>query len=267
MTETDPVGATMEKLSGYMTVALTVAARLVEVQAHRRRTQLEQARRHSEEQARAVQAQQRAEIATTRLQLRDVGGSEWWNKASAEEVAVSYATARSYGQLDPELAGTARYMAEQIEKRYGVDAEQLVRDAERGVGVSREMGAFDHPAATSTAQEAGRAAAERAAAVGLLAEANVVDAAVHADGKVDVHEAAHDVPFVESGWDEAGRRETLAARLEAAAVPADAVQARTVSDALQGKPAAAAPAATQTARTAPKVRNTPVKGAQRTVGR
>lgn len=285
MSENDALGQTMEKLQGYVTLALTVAARVIEVAAHRRRQQMENARRQSEAVARQVEAQQRSEVASTRLQLRDVGGKEWWDRSSPEEVANAYATARAYGQIDPELHGTARFMAEEIQKRYGVDADVLVQ--RESIATKVQLNAWDtweqgegprpageHPDPDKAAEIARRDAAARAradaewaTAAGLVAEADTVDAAVHADGKVDAHEAAHDVPFAETGWDEAGRREALASRLQAAQVPPDAAEARTVADRLQAKPAAAAPAATQAAQRAPKARNTPVRGAERTIGR
>ena len=275
MSETDPVTPMFERLRGYATVALTVAARIAEVAAHRRAEQMRQAQRLGEQYVRQAQEQQRAEIAATRHQLREVGSKAWWDKSGIEEVAAAYATARAYGRIDPELYGTAAFMGQEIRDRYGVDADRLVDEAERGVGYSARIDAFDHPIAGPTAEatarydELGRkAAAEQGEAAALLAEANMVDTAVHRDGVVDAHEATHDVPFAQTGWDDAARREGLAARLEAALPDApDAVQARLVTDRLQGRPAAAAPAAAQSARRAPKARNVPVKGAERTIGR
>lgn len=158
-----------------------------------------------------------------------------------------------------------------IHRRYGMDAERLVADVETG----RQPPADADPVAARAAERTGQidararqARAETAEAAALLTEADRVDNAVRADGIVDAHEAAHDLPFARSGWDEAGRREALAARLESALPDApDAVAARTTADALQGKPAAAAPAAAQAARRAPKASNTPARGAERTLGR
>lgn len=113
-----------------------------------------------------------------------------------------------------------------------------------------------------------RARAETAEATALIAEANNVDAAVFADGTVDAHAASRDLPFVASSWDEAARREALATRLQAVMPAApDAVEARTVADALQGKPAAAAPATPAVTRRAPKARIAPSQMVERTVGR
>lgn len=245
----DPIGATGEKLAGYMTVALTGAARVAEVLAHRRAQQLRRAEEQGRHAAALIRQQQQAELAMVRHQTRDaVRDPQWWNSASPEQVADVYATARAYGRLDPEVAGMARSMEEEIGRRYGVDADALVGDVERQAAARRQ------------------AAAERGTAWALTAEADAVDAAVHADGRVDRHEAAHDVPFVDSGWDEAGRRETLASRLESAGIDGDARTGRLAADRLQGAPAAQA-TATPAPQRAPRARNTPAKGAERARGR
>lgn len=124
-----------------------------------------------------------------------------------------------------------------IHRRYGMDAERLVADVETG----RQPPADADPVAARAAERTGQidararqARAETAEAAALLTEADRVDRvdnAVRADGIVDAHEAAHDLPFARSGWDEAGRREALAARR------------------------------------APKASNTPARGAERTLGR
>lgn len=270
----DPIAPTLERLRGYATVALTVAARIAEVAAHRRATQLRQAQQVSEQYTRQVQDQQRAEAAATRHQLRDVGSKAWWDKADVSEAAAAYATARAYGRVDPELYGTAVFMAEQIRERYGVDADRLVEDAEHGVGAVRGFDTFDHPVAAPTAEATGRldevarrAAAERAEATALLAEANGIDGAVRADGVVDAHERWHDMPVADADWDDAVRHETLARRLETAMPDQpEAVSARLTIDAAQGKPATAATTARPTSK-APAARPPRVKGAERIAGR
>lgn len=267
----DPVASTAERLRGHLTVALTAAARAAEVIATRRAGQLREAQRQSEAAARAAAEQLSAEATVARSQLRDVGSTDWWDRASPEEVTAAYATARTYGHTDPELAGTAHHLADEISRRYGVDAERLVADVEAG---RRPAPADADPVAVRTAgrteeldARVRQARAETAEAAALLTEADRVDAAMGADGVIDAHEAAHDLPFAQSGWDSASRREALAARLETALpdVP-DAVTARTAADALHGRPAAAAPSAAQAARRAPKSRNTPVRATERTLG-
>lgn len=268
----DPAGDAMEKLQGYLTLAITVAARIMEVQASRRAQQLRAAQQLGEAAAKHARDQQRAEATATKHQLRDVGGKEWWDRATPEEVAVAYTTARAYGQIDPELDGTARFMADEIRKRYGVDADQLVRDT---AGTEAWMSAVSTDVGLSTSEQTRRAiddtrrraAAETGEAVALVAEANAVDSLAHADGVITPREAAADLPDAAAGWDEAARREALAARLATAAADSpDIVTARLASDALQGRPASVTPGAHGHGKP-PRARNTPAKGQERVRGR
>jgi hypothetical protein len=95
-------------------------------------------------------------------------------------------------------------MAEEIDRRYGVDADRLVAAVEEKLAEHRTDGAQPGPRAAAT---------ERVEAAALAAEADVVGRAVRAEGVVDAHERAHNVT---SGWDDAARWEVLAARLDAA---------------------------------------------------
>ena len=126
MSEADPMGDTTEKAMGHLTLALTVAARFVEVHLHRRAREAMQAREQQQQVAREAQQQTRAEAAVVKYDLRDVGQKEWWDTAAVEQVAVGYSAARAYSHIDPELAGVARHMAGEIQSRYGIDANQLV---------------------------------------------------------------------------------------------------------------------------------------------
>lgn len=244
----DPTDETREKLAGYMTVALTGAARVAEVLAHQRTVKLRRAEQEGEQAARLVRNQQQAEAAMVRHQTRELSGrKEWWDTATVEQVADAYATARAWSPIDPELTGQVAFMAEEIRRRYGVDADQLVTDVEQNVRATR----------------ANREFAEAAVLVG---EANVVETLVHADGVVTPREAAADLPDAAATWDEAGRRTALADRLTTAQIPADAAQARMVADQAEGRPATVTPAAHGHGKP-PKARNVPTKGQERVRGR
>lgn len=130
MSDSDGMQEAGEKISGYMTLAVTVAMRAAEVAAHRRAQQMREAQQRDQEAVRAAEARFRAEVALVKHDLRDVNKAEWWRDASVDQVAGGYAAARAYGRDDVELAGVAWHMAEEIRSRYGVDAEQLVAAAE-----------------------------------------------------------------------------------------------------------------------------------------
>lgn len=267
----DPVAGTMEKVQGHVTLALTVAARIMEVQAHRRSVQLRDAQRQSLRAVHEVEQQQRAEAAVTRDQLRDVGRKEWWDTARPEDVATAYATARAYAPIDLDLARTAQQMEQEIQARYGVDADQLVRDTARTdawmTAVVTDVGMSTSETTREAVEQAQRRArSEAGEAVALVAEANAVDNLVHADGVVTAREAAVDVPAAAAGWDEAGRREALAARLDKADVPSDAQTARLTADQLQARPASVSPAAHGHGKP-PRAKNGPAVGQERVRGR
>lgn len=270
----DPVAHAAERLRGHLTVVLTAAARVAEVAASRRAQQLRDAQRQSEAAARAATNQQRAELAVTRAQLREVGSSEWWHRSSPEQVATAYATARAYGRLDPELAGTAAYLAEEIDRRYGVDADQFTTQAQASTAGSDASGEPFPAAADRTDRRPEQAAVadrqaslQQAEATALVTEADAVDILLRADGTPAPQTVYRGLP-PDRLWDEPGRREKLSARLHSALPDAsDAVSARTIADALQARPAATAPATAHAAQHAPKARNAPVRHAERTLGR
>lgn len=166
---TEAASDTHEKVVGYLTVALTTAARMVEVASHRRTQETREAALRSQEAARGVQAQTRTEAAVVRHDLRDVDLKEWWDKATVEQVAGGYATARAYGSVDQVLARTAGHMAEEIRARYGVDADQLVAAAEETARAYQSRG-IDPPKLLLTTPEERAVSAEAEAYVKSVTE-------------------------------------------------------------------------------------------------
>ena len=214
MNEDDVAGVTAERIKGYVILAITMGARVAEVHASRRRDQQRQAERQSSVLARQVVDQQRVEASMVRHQFRDVATPDWWQRATPSEIGAVYATARSYGAVDAELAGLTRYMADEIGVRYGIDAEQTAAEAARAAGTGE--------------------------AVAYMAEANLAEGlAVPAELREMV-----------DGWDDPQRRASLTARLERF-MPnePDAQQARLIADTMQGEPAAKASAAKTTGAT------------------
>ena len=284
----DPAVDTMDRLRGHMMVALTGAARVAEVLAHQRAQKLRRAAQESEQAARYVREQQKAEAATVRHQTREFAGrKEWWDTASPEQVADAYATARAWAGIDAELHGKAHYMAGEIQRRYGVDADQLVTDVEQTV-------------------RAARANQEFAEAVVLTAEANTVDAAARHHGpsddpetaaldwennlnpalemmregaptEADYAEEAHFDRMVAEGkvsadgtqpaepprWDDKAHSEALAARLKASSMPDEAKESRTILDGLHGTSVASLAAPTKQGKSV-RAPQAPTVGKERT---
>lgn len=247
-----------DRMLGYLRVALTVAARSAEQHQYRRAELARVAATWGGEHERALHRQLRAEASAVKAELRPAIHPEWWEKATAERMAHNWATARAYGAVDPELAGTARWMGEEIWRRHGVDPDALWQRVE---------------------EQARRERAEQVAAAALVVGADRDDRAVVIDAAVQralepmdgiamdpvvaaAQEAglrySREVPWTEhdpevaqalmrdaagqvlTQWDTPGRREQLAARMEARGVPVEARAARLAADVGAASPPAAA---------------------------
>lgn len=231
--EEDPaVAATRARARGYARVALTVAARMAEQAQHRRAEQWRAAEAQGRERLAAVERAQREEAAATRAELRGtVRHPEWWARASEEEVAYSWATARAWADTDGELRGTARWLGGEIERRYGVDPEELWRRVEAQAADRRTQ------QTQQAQQQRGR---DRETAVALVTSADRADAQAQPEQqRASVTELGRRDP-VWAAWDTAHRRQALADRLTEAGVGEEARAARLLADAAQATPPAAA---------------------------
>ena len=231
MIEDNPAGLAAERVRGYLVVSVTIAARLAEVAAAKRRDAAQAATRQSEERYRQVMAQQRSDAGQLRHDLRNVARPDWWDKASPSQIGTAFADARSYRHIDPELDSIAVYMWEQIQERYGIDAEQLAREAEQrqATGTTEAFGYVAEAAAVEAVFDPEWEA--------LTAE-NVTGPALamQAEGAPSRQELEW-----ERAWDDPVRRAALEERM-ARLLPdhEEAAAARLAADVTQGRPAAEA---------------------------
>lgn len=130
MIDEDAAAVALEKIRGYVVLAITVGARVAEEAAAKRRDALRKAESVSRDAAHWVRRQHESEAAITRHDLRETLNPDWWERATPAEIGATYAVGRSFGELDPELAELTRHMAEEIETRYGIDPEPLAREAD-----------------------------------------------------------------------------------------------------------------------------------------
>jgi hypothetical protein len=303
----DPqLAAARERLRGLVRVAITVAARAAEQSAHRRAEMARVAETWGGEHARQVRAQLSGEMAAVKVELRATQHPEWWQDAKPEQMAHAWATARSYSEVDPELAGTARWLGSEIERRTGVAPEELWQKVETEAVAERETQRVAAEAAAEAAreaalieqetvrhedvfvpehlrqdlgmedpeqtrkQEAGRRA-EEAAAVVLVADADATDVSAAPRGTERVPEGQPHVPSVDelmAGWDTPQRRNGMAERMESAGVSEEAVEARLLADRGAASPPSAAAQSMQGGRKQPRKRLQSVgKSAERDRGR
>ena len=112
-----------------MRLAITAAGRLAEHRIRERERQLRQAQADSEQSARQLEARIDAERATAIAQLDATRHPEWWDTASVDDVANAWEAAQEWRDRDVDAAATAERMRSEIIERYGLDPEQVDRDA------------------------------------------------------------------------------------------------------------------------------------------
>lgn len=171
-----------DALEGTIRVAVTAAGRAGEMIARQREQEMRAAQARSQQEASELGARLAGERDAARASLTAVYRPEWWDAAQPEDIARAYQTARAWADVDPEAVRAEQRIAQELRDRYGVDMPEQVASNPAAV---RE--------ALNRAEEARNAAAgEMAAAerdvvegVGLIAQADAIDAAAdELDGRV-----------------------------------------------------------------------------------
>jgi len=154
-----------------------------------------------------------------------------WSRGQAQPdaVATAWETARAWQRLDPDAARAADRIREEVRTRYGVDVDAPGRDPAKVRQALEQRGLAQEDAT----DQRSTAAREQVEAARLLAEADRIDRAQDAAAEPE-QAAIQDAG--EDRYDTARRRQELAASLEGAA-STEAIQARVLADASQGRPA------------------------------
>lgn len=228
MSESDGID---EAIEGITRVGLTVAGRLGEQLSRAREQTLRRAQTAEEQQARELQARFDAERAAARAQLAPVKDERWWNTATGRDIERVHETATAWKGHDPAARDTAQTIRDQVQKRYGLDVNNLGAD-EASVATAVAKAERDREQAEN---ERGTAHDENTQATGLLAEAEREDRDRQQDVTYENQrpEALRDEAGIK--YDSAERRHELAASLDGIA-DKEAVQARLSADQDQGTP-------------------------------
>lgn len=263
--ETDGVEEVFE---GHLRVLLTAAGQMGERLARAREEALRRAQADSEREAREVRSRYDAEHRVARAELGNVHRPGWWDQASADQIAATYAAARAWAHDDPEAVRAEQQLRQEVRARYGVDLDATGADpAAVREAVERAERAR---AQASTSQGVGsQGPAEQGEAALLLAQADASER--HAD-RARARTTGTDADAeTEAGagrgtkYDSPTRREATAAALVGAGVDRETAATRMRADVSQAKPAAAATAtAGATAAKARRTRETslsPQRGA------
>lgn len=218
-----------EAVEGVLRVGLTAAGRMAEIIARAREQAAREAQAASEHEARELAERLTAER-SRRTRPAGAGAPRGLpDQAQPAAIATAWETARAWQQLDPDAARAADRIRDELRTRYGVDVDApggdsaQVRQALEQRGLAQE----DAKDRRSTAARAQVEAAE------LLAKADRIHRTEDATAE---HERAATRAAGEDLYDTVGRRQELAASLDGVA-STEAIQARVLVDAAQGRPA------------------------------
>lgn len=264
-----------EAFDGQIRVLVTAAGQVGERIARAREDALRRAQAATEQEARELRSRIEAEHRTARVELGNVHRSDWWDRATPEQIANTYQLARAWSQDDPEAVRAEQRIRDEVHTRYGVDVNdtsadpQAVREAVERAEALRQQ---------ADAQQQ-RSAAEEAEAARLMAEADRADRAAehHRDAaehepdpeqraeareQADQHQAHADAARADAQplYDSAERREATARDLESKGIDREVVATKMQADVSQAKPATEATKATSAR--APKARKNRGRGVQ-----
>lgn len=245
-----------EAFEGQLRVLVTAAGQVGERLARQREETQRNAQARSEQEARERASRIEVERLAARVELRDVGRADWWDRATPEQIARSYQVARAWSAEDPEAARAEERVRSEIRGRYGVDVDDAGADPERVRQLVRlELDRAERDRAAGE-EQAARAARESVEAQQLLAHANQQDAQAEAARAASEHEPdpqdreAAAVQAEQHGatadsaredgrtlYDSAERREGTARELESKGVSREVVATRMRADVSQAKPA------------------------------
>ncbi|NCC94302.1 MAG: hypothetical protein EOM10_13635 [Opitutae bacterium] len=202
-----------------------------EMIAYQRAGQARQAEATSVQEARDLHARRAAEWQAARADLAATTRTEWWDRATVEDIAHTYQTATAWAPVEAEAGRYRDTMRDQIRTRYGVDVDGAVDDAAVARRIKDEL---DRQAE----MERTRANAEVVEAAALMEHADRVDrAAEERDNRAQQVEAEHLRDDAGLVYDSAERREALAAELRRKGVDGKAIEARVTADVGNAKPA------------------------------
>lgn len=244
-----------EAFEGQLRVLVTAAAQIGERIARAREDAQRRAQATSEQEARELASRLVAEQRAARAELGNVYRSEWWDRATPEQIGRTYQVARAWSQEDPEAVRAEGRMRDELRTRYGVDVDQAHADP---AAVRAAVERAEHDRAQGDAERT-RAAAENAEAVRLMQQADRDDARAEqaraaAEHEPDPDERARAAAEAEQRetsavgarqdgrtlYDSAERRSATASELEAKGIDREVVATRMQADVSQAKPSAEA---------------------------
>lgn len=168
-----------EALETTVRLAVMAGARLGSEIARAREERLREQRRVDEREAERLAQRFEAEKRAAVAEVSQVHRADWWERADAERIGQTYATARAWAPEAEEAARAERKMREELHERYGVDLDRTDPRA-----VAAEVEAWRRRLEGQRRQDVDR---ERSAEIAERAEAAVLlDQAARDDRQADV---------------------------------------------------------------------------------
>lgn len=243
-----------ESVTGLARVAITAAAQLAEQVKRMIETQMRRIEAGARQDAAAAGARLEFERTAAVSQVSKVHSPEWWNKADANELGQTYATAKAWEEFSPEAKSAQERMQSELKDRYGIDVDSLNADPIR---VQEQLARMEaERAAAEAAQQRIAETNDRTDAIVTMAEANRLEQAaaeVAAQAKNEANPEERAALESESAglsersetersesdrsYDSAERRGSRAAALEHHGVSEDTAATRMRADVSQGRPA------------------------------
>ena len=264
-----------EAFEGQLRVLVSAAGQVGERIARAREDALRRAQAASEQEARELRSRMDAEHRAARAEFGNVHRSDWWDRASAEQIGHTYQVTRAWAQEDPEAVRAEQRIRDELRTRYGVDVDNAGGDP---AAVRAAVERAEHERAAGEA-ERGRSAEESAEAQRLMQQAEHEDrradeARAAAEHEPDPEERARAAAEAEQRegagdraredgramYDSAERRDATARDLEGKGIDHEVVATRMRADVSQAKPAPEATA--RGPQKAPKARRSRGRGAQ-----
>lgn len=247
--ETDGIA---EAFEGQLRVLVTAAGQMGERLARLREEALRRAQASSEREARELRSRLEAEQRAARAEYTGVYRSDWWDRATPEQIGHAFETACAWSHEDPEASRAEERMRDELRTRYGVDADDTGADAgavraalerraaERGMGdAERQQAVVERAEAQrllAFAAEEDRQAEESRAAAGHEPDPNERERAQE-EATQREHTAAAAREDGADLYDSAERRSSTAGEMEAKGIDQEVVATRMRADVSQATPA------------------------------
>ena len=164
-----------EAFEGQLRIAVTAAGRVGEALARAREEAARRAQAQSEQAARELSSRFEAEKRAARVELGSVHRSDWWDKATPQQIGGALTTARAWGSEDPEAQRAEGRIRDELRTRYGVDVDNTGADP---AAVQAAVEAEQLRRQSDTERQ--RSATEQAEAVALSRQADEIDRAAEA---------------------------------------------------------------------------------------